>query len=358
MKKIFTFIAVAAMAFAANAAELTICDGGYYSPSVPIYGLWADTEGTMGQMIYPAEMLEDMVGQEITEVKFYTTAYYYNNYGDPSYIGSSDYINFEGATVQLAFMIVENGFEGMAIYGAAPVATTEPVVGEENVTFQLDQPFVYEGGDLLIECKIIETEGDYGTTYFYGAGFEEGTNCCYYGYNGYSGWNESIFDFLPMVTFTYQEGETPEPPVVDQVGAPTFEGYTEDGVYGYGVNILPTTEGSSIMYRVLIDVDGEWVVVTDWTQYMGTPMEIWMSQELAKYRIEAYAFIGDVISTTVAYEYQVQPWTSINEMNAGKTVAGVRYFNLAGQEMQEANGMTIVVTTYTDGTTSAVKVMK
>ena len=50
--------------------------------------------------------------------------------------------------------------------------------------------------------------------------------------------------------------------------------------------------------------------------------------------------------------------TSINEMNGGKAVAGVRYFNMAGQEMQEANGMTIVVTTYTDGTTSAVKVMK
>ena len=32
--------------------------------------------------------------------------------------------------------------------------------------------------------------------------------------------------------------------------------------------------------------------------------------------------------------------------------------SMAGQEMQEANGMTIVVTTYTDGTTSAVKVMK
>jgi len=48
----------------------------------------------------------------------------------------------------------------------------------------------------------------------------------------------------------------------------------------------------------------------------------------------------------------------VDEINAGKAVAGVRYFNMAGQEMQEANGMTIVVTTYTDGTTSAVKVMK
>ena len=45
-------------------------------------------------------------------------------------------------------------------------------------------------------------------------------------------------------------------------------------------------------------------------------------------------------------------------MNADKQVAGVRYFNLAGQEMQQAEGLTIVVTTYTDGTTSAVKVVK
>ena len=52
------------------------------------------------------------------------------------------------------------------------------------------------------------------------------------------------------------------------------------------------------------------------------------------------------------------PQTGIDELNGGKAIANVRYFNMAGQEMQEANGMTIVVTTYTDGTTSAIKVMK
>ena len=41
-----------------------------------------------------------------------------------------------------------------------------------------------------------------------------------------------------------------------------------------------------------------------------------------------------------------------------KVVAGVRYYNIMGQEMQEANGLTIVVTTYTDGSHSAVKVIK
>ena len=50
--------------------------------------------------------------------------------------------------------------------------------------------------------------------------------------------------------------------------------------------------------------------------------------------------------------------TGVNELVDGKAVKSVRYFNMAGQEMQEVNGVTIVVTTYTDGTTSAVKVMK
>ena len=58
------------------------------------------------------------------------------------------------------------------------------------------------------------------------------------------------------------------------------------------------------------------------------------------------------------FEIKEDTGTGINELVNGKTVAGVRYFNMAGQEMTEANGMTIVVTTYTDGTTSAVKVMK
>ena len=57
-------------------------------------------------------------------------------------------------------------------------------------------------------------------------------------------------------------------------------------------------------------------------------------------------------------EFSTPGLTSINEAAADKQVAGVRYFNMAGQEMTEANGLTIIVTTYTDGTTSAVKVMK
>ena len=342
------------MAFAANAAVLTVCDGGadgYYSPSVPIYGLWADTEGTMGQMIYPADMLEDMVGQEITEVKFYTTAYYYNTYSDPSYISYNDLINFEGATIQLALKVVDGGFEGTAIDGATPVAVTEPILGEDNMTFELDEPFVYEGGDLLVECKVIETEGDYGTTYFFGAGMDEGVESCYYGYNGYGGWTESIFNFLPMVTFTFEGGVTP-PPVdpTEKTGAPTFRGYTEDGIHAYFVEIIPT-EPSVIYYRVIYPDGTE----TEWAEYE----DILAFEGDGKYRVEAYAVAENKLpSEEIAYEFVVAPLSGIDEMNAGKTISSVRYFNMAGQEMQQAEGLTIVVTTYTDGTSSAVKVMK
>ena len=50
--------------------------------------------------------------------------------------------------------------------------------------------------------------------------------------------------------------------------------------------------------------------------------------------------------------------TNVNEMTAGKTVANVRFFNVAGQEMAQPEGITIKVTTYTDGTTSVAKVVK
>ena len=148
-------------------------------------------------------------------------------------------------------------------------------------------------------------------------------------------------------------------PVVTEVGAPTFNGYSVDGITGYGCTITPTTSGSQIKYRVLIwnAETQNWDLLEDWQDYDGQTQEIFYTNVGAKYRVEAYAFIGDVRSEEVAYEFSVTT-TGIDEMMGGKTVAGVRYFNMAGQEMQEANGMTIVVTTYTDGTTSAVKVMK
>ena len=355
MKKFFTLIAVAAMAFAAQANVLTVCDnGGYdgYSNHVPVYGFWADSEGTTAQSIYPAAMLTDMAGGEITEVKFYTLAQYYvENDMDP-YISATNFINFENAKIQLALTVVEeDGFSTTTIVGATPVATTVPEMGDMYMTFELDEPFAYDGGNLLVETMVIEG-GSFGTTYFYGVVSGVPEYCSIYTYeSSYSGTQKFFETFLPMVTFTYEPGQvTPPVDPTEKTGAPTFNGYTEDGIYAYFVEINET-EPSTIYYRVIYP-DG---TVTEWEEY--TEMLSFTGE--GKYRVKAYAVApGKLPSDEIAYEFVLSKMTGVLEVVGDKQVAGVRYFNLAGQEMTEANGLTIVVTTYTDGTTSAVKVMK
>ena len=51
--------------------------------------------------------------------------------------------------------------------------------------------------------------------------------------------------------------------------------------------------------------------------------------------------------------------TGVNDVNANKTVAGVMYYNVTGVASSEPfEGVNIVVTTYTDGTKTSVKVLK
>ena len=98
----------------------------------------------------------------------------------------------------------------------------------------------------------------------------------------------------------------------------------------------------------------------------NNPVEIENPTSFAReddnYEVYVYAVAtnaaGEASSVVTMVVIPARIPTAINELTNGKTVAGVRYFNVAGQEMQQAEGLTIVVTTYTDGTTSAVKVMK
>ena len=69
-----------------------------------------------------------------------------------------------------------------------------------------------------------------------------------------------------------------------------------------------------------------------------------------------YTVNGEKRASNIVWAFD--PNTAVEEVNADKAVANVRYFNVAGQEMAQPSGMTIKVTTYTDGTTSAVKVVK
>ncbi len=74
--------------------------------------------------------------------------------------------------------------------------------------------------------------------------------------------------------------------------------------------------------------------------------------------IQAYYEVEGIRNASeIAWLYD-SPHVGVNEVNAGKTISSVRYFNVAGQEMAQPEGLTIQVTTYTDGTCSAAKVVK
>lgn len=74
-------------------------------------------------------------------------------------------------------------------------------------------------------------------------------------------------------------------------------------------------------------------------------------------RIEVVNLDGEAVRLG-AFAIPVSTPTALNEMSADKTIANVKYFNLAGQEMTEpAPGVTLIVVTFTDGTRATDKVI-
>ena len=137
----------------------------------------------------------------------------------------------------------------------------------------------------------------------------------------------------------------------EQAEKPVITG--EDGTNGVHAHFvtIEADEFATIMYRYQKD-NGEW---SEWMVYEG---ELAFTLD-GDYVLEAYANVPEMTDSEVAtYEFTITPRTAVNELNGEKAVAGVRYFNAMGQEMAQPEGMTIVVTTYSDGSTSAVKVMK
>ena len=62
-------------------------------------------------------------------------------------------------------------------------------------------------------------------------------------------------------------------------------------------------------------------------------------------------------SSNIVY-LEENPYNAIDGVKQDKTVASERYYNLAGQKVASPEGITIKVTTYTDGTTTTTKVVK
>ena len=156
-----------------------------------------------------------------------------------------------------------------------------------------------------------------------------------------SDWTASAFATTPAVAEIVQT----DPPV-----GTYWEG--ENGDHTVYVEFVAPTEDCEMEYRYKYG-DEEF---TEWMSYD----EIITFTEDGKYVVEGRARAeGEEWSEpSNPVEFVITPRTGIDEINGVKAVASVRYFNAIGQEMAQPNGVTIVVTTYTDGTTTTAKVIK
>ena len=187
-----------------------------------------------------------------------------------------------------------------------------------------------------------------------------------------SKWTESV------VFTTLEEGETPVDPHMTGYWVVTIladgtEEYLQlqEGTNGDFVNLVdviyPTYENIGSFYFMIDGV--AYGAAEDATEaYLGDADMNPLTEGTNTYFVDnGYSYVlgihfimdentGDLVgySAYVARGGAVD----VDEMIAGKTVASERYFNVAGQEMAQPEGLTIKVITYTDGTTNTVKVVK
>lgn len=130
--------------------------------------------------------------------------------------------------------------------------------------------------------------------------------------------------------------------------------------------VLPVTDAPEITFEiadefVIITATGEGEVhlyVDD--EEVVSPCTLPRGEEDVAIIVTATAQDGDKLMNTSTLQFVIPAIVeeAVNELSALKTVAGVRYYNMMGQEMATPSGATLVVTTYTDGTTTTAKVMK
>lgn len=193
MKKLFTLIAVATMAFAVQAAELTVANGTDVNQYIPFRATYLNWPPYFGQVIYPASQLTEMEGKDITAMTFYIANENGNvmNGGELSFfLGVVDVSQFSDVS---PFRIPESD---LTLVKALPMTP-----GETEIVVNFDTPFAYEGGNLALMVSVTQAGTFSGTGYFYGVNSDVPSAV----YGGNSFVSER---FYPKTTFTYEEGST------------------------------------------------------------------------------------------------------------------------------------------------------
>ena len=338
------------MGRAVNEREMTICDGTETNDYLPVYGFYFDTQNTLSQMIYPAEMLSDIAGATITGIKFYpNSALTLKNGALQLSLAETDVTYYERET---AIATPTN-----LVTELTQVDEMTVQEGAQVMEFEFDQPFTYEGGNLAVQT-VVSTKGNYARNYFYGV-YQEGDEA----YTGWCQWNNGnqMVKFLPKMTLVYTMS-TPEPEIVTVTG--TVTDY-ETGAPIEGVSVTLTVnepaadtpagmrraEGEPTTYTAVTDAEG--VYSMDITPVEDATYSMTYEKEGYVTYTNDDVFINDPQNVTL----EADDSTGINDINAA--AQSVKYVNAMGQTSnQPFKGVNIVITRNADGTVSTSKVVK
>ena len=174
----------------AQISPITVCDGTQTNNYIPVYGLYYDEYNQINQMIYPASLLTDMVGNTINSLTFYAR----NNF---TLTGGQFNIKL-GTTTTTQF-----GSTPTRITGLTTVATTNMTecASGYQLVINLDQPFTYTGDNLVVEFQSTASDGSYQSQPFYGITQSGGS---FYSGSSSTPGTGTTHNFLPKLTFGFQ----------------------------------------------------------------------------------------------------------------------------------------------------------
>lgn len=194
MKKIFTLMAVAAIALAAQAAQLTVADGTDINQYIPFRAAYFNYPPYFGQVIYPAGQLTQLEGKNITGLTFYIA----NEGGSVMNGGELSFflgvVDVSEYSIVSPFRIPESN---LTLVGTLPMTQ-----GESQIAVNFDTPFAYAGGNLALMVKVTQAGTVSGTGSFYGV--KTSVPSAVYGGNQYF-----TEQFYPKTTFTYDDASAP-----------------------------------------------------------------------------------------------------------------------------------------------------
>lgn len=175
--------------------ELTLFDEDATSAYFPIYMQYGDKQGTGSQVIYTAQELSRINGKQITGLTYYIA----NEEGAPRDCVTPVKISL-GATDKTIFD--DNEFEELEMSDVFE-GNLEIAEGGKIAKLVFTTPYLYSGGNLLVQIETAADDGGYMQVQFLGEESAYGSSV--YRYKSYSYYMVTLGSFRPMTTFDYAD---------------------------------------------------------------------------------------------------------------------------------------------------------